>query len=757
MNKINILKGMVAILMILFTLSSALALDILGVSNVDYIDGTAGTMNRKFLMTAIETPTGNDYIAAGTNPTVCAQDGCLKDSVTGEYASKNLNINEQLKEYSCDYKFIANTNLKENFYYTYSISATRKTSTTDLLNCFNTDTTNPFLKDSTFMATMKEGKALKTTMILRDGVFTLPYCAAVIQEIRYNAGLSSLSTVNWKSDWTLNNGNEYTQIKTISTSNIGKTVSLTTADGKEVARVKYIASLSQTENRCPEASADQKRAVQGYGSDRWDFVSLKTHQDIYNSELSLWQVKTVTGATADSFINWYNANFAGRFLIFGFSGVLSQSEVQTKFDTLHNNIVTNLQIDNKLVGTEVCTVVDGGNGKICALPVAGKFPYLPLFTLEVQADWVGVIRPTPLPSISLIDKSISFLANERKAVRVEVGNVGNNAGTFAVGLDGDCSPNTVYVDRTSTTRINPGDKQTVTLYASSTSNKIITATCSICVTGDDPTKKVCAPLTVNVKPTTDCGGEGAQQCFGQAIYQCSEVSNTFDMTRPVLTCAPTDTCLDYKRDSTINKFAAKCKGSIIDECQTNADCEIKLEPKEKQDRVCNVPLIGIKTCKYVDSKLLQCNDGIDNDEDNKIDMQDPGCTEPTDNNETDVPNFMPWIALLGLIGFIVFGALYIKADNDDETSLKFMFAIFAIIFAGALIYSIFIWLGLITMILIAIGIALMMIGRFIVKLLPQAGLIVMAVGIVFLLIAGIIIIIKLFLATTAIGLALKLI
>lgn len=746
MNKKSFLWVICSIMMILLTISSALAVEVLSVSNVDYVDGPTNTMQKKFLALVTETPTGSDKIAAGE----------LRDNVDKAYAQKDFIMNTQVTDYSCDYKFLANTanDDREKYYYTYSIVGKKNDIfALDALNCFSPDSTkNPFLKDAAFMTELSKtpGKQLYTTLVFRDGFFDLPYCSAVIREKTFNAGISSLSTVNWKADWTVSNGQEFTQTKTISSSDINKIVSLTTPTGKEVARVKYIASLVQPENRCPEASTDQKRAVQGFSTSRWDFISFKTHNDIFNSEITV----------AKDFFQYYNTNIASKILLSGLLGaVFPRADAQTKLDNIHNNLVKNIAIDNVLVGTETCTVRDGGSGKICTLPTTGKFPFIPLYSLEIQADWVGVIRPFAQPSIKILDSPVTFLSNEQKAVKVEVTNIGTDRGTFAVGASGECAPNTLYISSTSTGYIEPQGKAIVTLLSGASINNNIQGSCNICAVGNDPTKKSCAPLTITVKPTTDCGGEGAQQCFGQAIYQCSGALNNFDFTRPVLECASNDKCLDYKRDSTINKYAAKCVATNQDECLINADCELKLEPKPNTDRICNVPLIGIKTCKYVPVNTVQCNNGIDDDNDGKIDMADPGCKAPIENNEAadTQPDFIPWIALLGLIAFIIFGALAIKADDDDETTLKFVFGTLAILGGITLIYTVFIWLGLITMLLIALGLAALAIGRFLFKIIPQAGAIVMIIGLVLMLTVAIIIIFKVFLATTALGLALKLI
>jgi chitodextrinase len=68
--------------------------------------------------------------------------------------------------------------------------------------------------------------------------------------------------------------------------------------------------------------------------------------------------------------------------------------------------------------------------------------------------------------------------------------------------------------------------------------------------------------------------------------------------------------------------------------------------------------------------LPKCSDGVDNDDDNLVDGNDPGCSSATDNDETDPDTAAPTVSLTAPVdGATVNGNVILNADANDSVGV----------------------------------------------------------------------------------------
>ena len=280
----------------------------------------------------------------------------------------------------------------------------------------------------------------------------------------------------------------------------------------------------------------------------------------------------------------------------------------------------------------------------------------PVITFYIRADYLGVERLVGEPDI-LEASSREFGSMEQGTVNLRVENEGNTVGYFNAYLK-NCDSFTTTTTANQFT-VNPNDIRTYSLRVDPGSqDRDIEETCNVCVNDvNRPSIEDCRDTTLKFKATTICT-PNEYSINDNNIVQCKSDGSDFE---------------------------------IIERC-------------------------GVKDAKYTgegpydgyecirDTTLSECEDTIDNDNDGKIDLEDPDCASKQDDSEEEqVKECAPWdlecnlkqfgttalpfVALLLGLGMAVWSGYLLRKRFDERRQL--FFVIMVSIGIGILTYFLF--------------------------------------------------------------------
>ena len=227
-----------------------------------------------------------------------------------------------------------------------------------------------------------------------------------------------------------------------------------------------------------------------------------------------------------------------------------------------------------------------------------KSIFFPLLTFYIKADALGIVQPVPKPQIVSVPSSILMKTGTTSLIPVSVKNIGTEAGTMQ--LSASCQAPVSQVGSAIDVSLQPNEQRTVNIPIIGDSIARINSICTIKF--QSLNNFVTASTTVTVDPIQICQPNQVI-CNNDKIEQCNSAGS--------------------------GRF-------VVSDCtQLNQICVNTGQP----------------TCVNKEFKPA-CNDLADNDGDAKIDLLDPGCSGPEDNDERD-KDIVGNVITLFLIGLLV--------------------------------------------------------------------------------------------------------
>ena len=287
----------------------------------------------------------------------------------------------------------------------------------------------------------------------------------------------------------------------------------------------------------------------------------------------------------------------------------------------------------------------------------------PEFQLTLKAGFVGIQRNVTIPSLSCSNNNIIANAGEEQGINLTVTNLGSVGGSIS--LTQSCSGTSFRLfPATNPATYSAGQSRSFTSFITSGNPRTLSG-CYIEAydTADPSIKSLKCNITGSFTDVSFCGdgvcnaNESFQSCPG-------------DCTQP--------TCGNNQIDA-----GETCVSCAIDvTCSPNGTCD-------RQAQACVFP---------------ECSDGIDNDGDTFIDLQDPDCVDANDNDESGeaerscefwqkkrMVNEITYLIdlgeypIIGRIGFIETGTVQVTTCEADVGGILAVF-----LGTGFLIFVIFI-------------------------------------------------------------------
>ncbi len=677
------------LLIFILILSNVIAVETLSVSDVKFYDGATNSWQNRFI---IDTTSG----FTGSEGKIYAEN--VKDLETGEYATKDILILNKVKEYTCDYYYDSDNEPISTYYITYAgdrFCGLFKDPCEDKCGSKYFDEC-----DWRSDLNLRENEKANSNWVVYDNGWKY---YVIVEKQQYDGGDIGDSIENFKIDFELRavESGENDLISDTKTINSEESHNIILKDnGKQIAYITYQRGGLETNTECP--SGDGFRAIQNFNDE-----DSSTFQIV--DEAKYTRAKNADDNLFNEVKDWYNNN-----------GGTSPNELRNHLNIYYNEPV-NIMLEktfNYLNGQkgERLNLHNTDFGKSIDMMAEGqvKLPTIPKFTIEVQADWVGVIKPEPIPTIEIKEEITDcIVAGTPSYMEIEIGNVGTGEGSFR--YYGICGTEAISIEDGYTIDIKPGKTIDKRIRLSSSSTDDINTNCKIIVEYDSKATAQSDIFSTCSNPAvTPCPeGDGSQQCSGNKILQCN--NNNFKV---ISECPSNTQCIDNSMDLSVSKNNAQCKSLNEDECKNDFDCEPILEDKYGNEKICIKPILGNNYCNYKPLNLMACENMIDDDGDGFIDMNDKGCESKKDNDEynKEFPYLAMSLMVIGLGMVFGFGAVSIKKFSEGDKGFAFAMLFFSILGISLLFWGATLWLGTIISILLIIGISLVVFSFYIIKI-----------------------------------------
>jgi hypothetical protein len=162
--------------------------------------------------------------------------------------------------------------------------------------------------------------------------------------------------------------------------------------------------------------------------------------------------------------------------------------------------------------------VEGTNGEVVLRP-AQAYTY-PKMQLIIDADWVGIFRPTGNPQIRGIEKEEEYVEGTDITITSTVRNTANVPATFA--YDINC-PSPFIARPINLQDFKAGETRSVVHPITAETTSRDTVTCTFTVRDyENPSVSVSTPFDLTVVSSTTCSPLGRQRCLLNDIQQCQE-------------------------------------------------------------------------------------------------------------------------------------------------------------------------------------------------------------------------------------------
>jgi hypothetical protein len=684
----------VALIIILLTAYTAFALTPLSVSSVSYQDGATNSWTKRFLITGVsQFEDGEATLAADK----------MVDSVANAQATKSLTITSGISSYTCEYDFV-----QPQILHTYYVDEAHPKALWSCSDFFKSD----------YTSTLPSGYYVYGTV--KPAGFS---CYAIIQKPYISVGKSSAATPEWAVKWKVSNGANVSQETTITSDQTN--VVLRDKYGNRLAEINNFKGGLATKYSCPQPYVAGQSAVQNIGSNVFDLVDGRIADNALTADEQFFT----------NFVDWYDSTLLAP----------SLSSVVDKVRQYGQDPMSAIQNykQNYLLGQGSVRypVQDVSGKKVYDAFAQGdvRYPIIPLFSLEVQADFVGVIKPQPIPTFQFVTETVNFISGNAGKATATVGNRGTTAGNF--NIYGTCNSDKVSV-RDRYVSVGAGQYKTVDIYFDASTTSSLSTTCTVYAEYTNENKAT-DTITVSVSPLQQCN-QGEEVCISNKVQRC--VDNNWQIVR---TCPGGTSCKDYLTDSDItgvDSTHALCISDNTDKCITDQDCKIgdnALPNVTGKVQVCINPVVGYNYCDYKSLNLEQCRNGIDDDGDGRVDLDDPGCSSATDNNEANLNYFGVALAMLGFIFLLIFGSLVAKEVQEDNYQAIVIYAGLGIISLLVMAWGTILLIGLFLAIMLLLSILLILGGILLSKFNITISIIFIIIGIVLLLTTGTILLFRL--------------
>lgn len=498
MNK----KLFLPLFMILILTLNVFSLTTLSVSNIDFKIND-GKWTKSFLISGIIGADEASYIEASK----------MVDTVDGAKATKNFQINTKVDSFTCDYQYLAKSTSNPGYIISYrQIRASDWSAFSGWTSAACYDTTLTPLNSNEYV-----------TMDYR--IFGSPKVGCVIAEKKFVTGYLSQSRENMQITTTISNGEK---IETQTTTTQGqKTLEF------EDATFSYSGGGLVTSRKCPEAVTTNQVTIKNIGSSTFyltDASLVQTYETLRDNLASQIQQSTSISSSANN-------------------------QIQLKIDEVNNAATKIYNTKNNVLrgqDTQVYSLTyDTDKARIV---LTGVYPILPLATIRVNADFVGIVLMCGKPQISGLS-DISLTSGLGKTQTFTIKNVGDFASQFDI--YSSCGGN--IAEDTNTLSLSKGQSAQTSLNFNSNSNTNVCDKCTITAQSTNcPSEKVTATINVCSKPELSCT-EGATSCLQDKLLVCR--SNSWITEK---TCE-----LGCIQDGT--KGYCKVKDPVKEICDNNID------------------------------------------------------------------------------------------------------------------------------------------------------------------------------------------
>jgi len=265
---------------------------------------------------------------------------------------------------------------------------------------------------------------------------------------------------------------------------------------------------------CVEKTFDSKNEISGKIGDiayvTWDFSGIRRalpSKEPYKAIYRKGNWYLISTAKYNQYLSAYTS-YKG----FIKAHLISGSMDSSRRDTLYENIITVNEMVKNVLNTPVTFGDIINKGSVYSAYV--EYPLkdiaqVPVFTLYIKADELGIYQP--VPNVRIVDwsRSVQFKTGETGYAWVQIRNDGDERGTVDVWIAG-CDPITMK-GPTVTRIINPNSETIVYIPVISSAKTKFTKTCTIYVKERVTERLLTAKVSVTVSPQQICT-PGVKRC-----------------------------------------------------------------------------------------------------------------------------------------------------------------------------------------------------------------------------------------------------
>ena len=200
-------------------------------------------------------------------------------------------------------------------------------------------------------------------------------------------------------------------------------------------------------------------------------------------------------------------------------------------------------VDDKLSATSYSNSKISGttssNGELVLTPTTGTYYKIPVFTLTIDADFVGIYKPVGEPNIIDINAESKYIEGNSIVFTSEVENKAEVDASFV--YTWNC--NGGDIDTLTAVSFDAGETQTIShVFHAETSEGCSDVSCTLTVKDKEyPDSQDSMRVEFQVCEVNQCTELGEQRCLGSTVQECVE-ENGVQVWDSIRTCPTSYTC-----------------------------------------------------------------------------------------------------------------------------------------------------------------------------------------------------------------------
>lgn len=194
----------------------------------------------------------------------------------------------------------------------------------------------------------------------------------------------------------------------------------------------------------------------------------------------------------------------------------SQTAMQSCISSFNNDVLSATRgttlLDSRIEGEKT----DGA----IVLSKANSVYFYPIYLLEIDADWLGIIQPSGQPQIDEIESSC-FTEGSDGIVTTRVSNIADSDASFD--FQWDCDAN-FFISPLDLIPFDGGQTKTITHNVYAQTESVTRGTCTLTIVDNgNPIKRDSQSVAVCVEERNQCDDLGDQICVGKQPKECKNV------------------------------------------------------------------------------------------------------------------------------------------------------------------------------------------------------------------------------------------